>query len=101
MSDLEATYRTRHESVLEPLAKRLEVYLQDHFKSFRRIDRIGARAKSVDRFLGKAGKQVNGSPKYTEPLSQIQDHIPSLAPTLPRGYHLTRFVHAPRLVELG
>lgn len=75
MSDLEATYRTRHESVLVPLAKRLEVYLQDHFKSFRRIDRIGARAKSVDRFLGKASKQVNGSPKYTEPLSQIQDQI--------------------------
>ena len=76
MSDLESTYRDRHQSVLVPLAERLESHLHQLFKKrFKRIDRISARAKAVDRFVQKAMKQVDGRAKYTAPLSQIQDQI--------------------------
>jgi ppGpp synthetase/RelA/SpoT-type nucleotidyltranferase len=40
-----------------------------------RIDRISARAKSIDRFLQKAGKEEHGTLKYTNPLAEIQDQI--------------------------
>ena len=40
-----------------------------------RVDRITARAKSVDRFVAKAEKTENGIPKYSEPLKQIQDQV--------------------------
>ena len=63
MSDLESTYRERHESVLVPLAGRLAVHLGEHFKRFKRIDRISARAKAVDRFVQKAAKQARWTRK--------------------------------------
>jgi ppGpp synthetase/RelA/SpoT-type nucleotidyltranferase len=75
MKDLEAEYRHRYDAVLVPVAKRLESYLANHFRSFPRVDRVSARAKSVDRFLAKSRKQAEGMPKYTEPLAQIQDQI--------------------------
>ncbi len=75
MSDIESTYRTRHNEVLTPLAKRLEDYLRTHFQTFKRIDRIAARAKAIDRFVAKATKVENGQPRYSEPLEQIQDQI--------------------------
>jgi hypothetical protein len=40
-----------------------------------RIDRITARAKDVKSFVAKAKNQIDGKPKYTEPLSQIQDQL--------------------------
>jgi len=75
MDDIEALYRQRHDSVLVPLAMRLESYLRDQLRSATRIDRVAARAKSVDRFVAKAKKQVADKPKYTDPLSQIQDQV--------------------------
>ena len=75
MSDIETAYRTRHAEVLIPLAKRLEEYLRTHFQSFKRIDRVVARAKAISRFVAKATKTEDGRPKYSEPLEQIQDQI--------------------------
>jgi putative GTP pyrophosphokinase len=49
--------------------------LREIFHAVPRIDRITARAKSIDRFLVKAQTVVDGKRKYSEPLRQIQDQI--------------------------
>ncbi len=74
--NLEETYSRRFEDVLVPVAERLEADLKRQLNGFSHIDRICARAKSVDRFLEKAQKQkAPGIPKYSHPLIQIQDQI--------------------------
>jgi ppGpp synthetase/RelA/SpoT-type nucleotidyltranferase len=75
MTTLEELFAWRRERVLVPLAGRIETHLKTLFESFPRIDRISARAKSVDRFIGKAMKQENEKPKYDDPLNQIQDQV--------------------------
>jgi putative GTP pyrophosphokinase len=75
MTSLKETYTLRREKVLVPLAARIEDHLKNLFGSLARIDRISARAKSVDRFLGKAAKVEDGKPKYEDPLNQIQDQV--------------------------
>lgn len=75
MTTLEETFSVRRERVLMPLAERIQTHLESLFADFPRIDRISARAKSVDRFVGKAMKQENGKPKYEDPLNQIQDQV--------------------------
>lgn len=74
-SALAAEYANRYDHVLVRLAASLreliEGYLHDQF----RIDRITARAKAVDRFVQKAATLDRGQPKYSEPLTQIQDQI--------------------------
>ena len=75
MSSLKDTYSERREGFLQKLAERLEIHLEECLASNTRIDRICARAKSVDRFLQKALKQENGKPKYSDPLDQIYDQI--------------------------
>jgi ppGpp synthetase/RelA/SpoT-type nucleotidyltranferase len=75
MTSLKETYTLRREKVLVPLAARIEDHLKDLFGSIARIDRISARAKSVDRFLGKAAKLEDGKLKYEDPLNQIQDQV--------------------------
>lgn len=72
---LEATYRKRFDEVLGRLAQEIEKQLRDYMTGEPHIDRITARAKSVDRFIAKAGTTNNGRPKYTEPLEQIQDQV--------------------------
>lgn len=68
-------YTERHEKVLVPLALSLEEHIRDLLSGVERVDRIGARAKSVPRFLAKAEKLDEGKPKYADPLHQIQDQI--------------------------
>src|ERR1700677_1152896 len=75
MTNLKEAYTLRREKVLVPLAARIEDHLKNLFASLGRIDRISARAKSVDRFLGKAAKVEDGKPKYEDPLNQIQDQV--------------------------
>jgi putative GTP pyrophosphokinase len=75
MTSLKETYTLRREKVLVPLAARIEDHLKNLFGSLARIDRVSARAKSVDRFLGKAAKLEDGKPKYEDPLNQIQDQV--------------------------
>lgn len=75
MSTLREVFALRRERVLVSLAERIENHLKSLFSGFPRIDRISARAKSVDRFVGKATKQENGKPKYDDPLNQIQDQV--------------------------
>lgn len=68
-------YRERRETVLVKLAENLTKHLQEILAGQARIDRISSRAKDVDRFVKKAAAVVDGQPKYTDPLSQIQDQI--------------------------
>lgn len=75
MTMLEATFALRRDRVLLPLAGRIEAHLKTLFEGFPRIDRISARAKSVDRFVAKAMKKENGKAKYDDPLNQIQDQV--------------------------
>jgi putative GTP pyrophosphokinase len=75
MTTLEEVFAHRRDHVLVPLAERIEDYLKELFTGFLRIDRISARAKSVDRFMGKAKKLDNGKAKYDDPLNQIQDQV--------------------------
>src|SRR5580698_572290 len=75
MTALQAAYEERFMQMLQPLAQRLEAYLRDIFGSHKRIDRISVRPKSIDRFVTKANKTVDGKAKYDDPLNQIQDQI--------------------------
>lgn len=75
MMDLREQYTRRYEHALVPMAKLLENHLKDNLKGLTRIDRIAARAKSIDRFMNKAAKETDGRLKYSDPLSQIQDQI--------------------------
>lgn len=75
MNALEAAYEERFNRTLRPLAQRLEAFLKDIFGTYKRIDRISVRAKSLERFIKKANKACEGKPKYSDPLNQIQDQI--------------------------
>ncbi len=72
---LERDYQARFDQVLRPLANNIQNQLSEYLKDVPRIDRVSARAKSVDRFLGKANAKVDGGAKYVEPLAQIQDQV--------------------------
>jgi putative GTP pyrophosphokinase len=76
MPELREEYAARFTSILEPLATRLQEYLQQLVAGFPRIDRVSVRTKSVESFVRKAAKRErNDAPKYSEPLSEIQDQI--------------------------
>jgi putative GTP pyrophosphokinase len=75
MSSLRDVYETRRKQILLVLATHLEAHLHNVFDGYQRIDRISVRAKSVDRFVAKAEKEIDGKPKYDDPLAQIQDQL--------------------------
>lgn len=68
-------YESRYSNYLIDLAVRLEKHLIDNLTGEKRIDRVTARAKSPNRFIGKAGKIEKDQRKYSDPLRQIQDQI--------------------------
>jgi len=73
--NLERIYRARHEAVLVRLAESLRKHISELIEGQPRIDRVAARAKSLERFLAKARAVEDGQPKYDEPLAQIQDQV--------------------------
>lgn len=74
--ELLAEYKARRDAILAPLADSLSEHLRDNLGRLPRIDRIGARAKSPDRFLAKASKaRDDGGRKYEHPFEQIQDLV--------------------------
>lgn len=67
--------KIRAESIL-PASKNLQEYLESILHNFTRIDRISVRAKSESSFNNKSQKKLDdGSLKYTDPYTQIQDII--------------------------
>lgn len=75
MNNLRDIYVHRYKQSLEPLATRLHDYLRELFADCPRIDRITARAKTIDSFIKKAEQTQNSKPKYTDAINQIQDQI--------------------------
>jgi putative GTP pyrophosphokinase len=75
MTRLLENYRRRHDTVLKPVATAVEGHLREIFGNVPRIDRVTARAKSIERFMAKADTKVRGRKKYSEPLQQIQDEM--------------------------
>jgi putative GTP pyrophosphokinase len=75
MTSLRDAYAAKRQNMLVHLADRLEGYLKSVFESYPRIDRVTVRAKGIDRFVEKAEKQIEGKPKYDDPLNQIQDQL--------------------------
>ena len=75
MSRLAEAYQRRFDAVLTPIATALEQHLREIFDREPRVERVTARAKSVERFLSKAETVVDGKKKYSEPLRQIQDQL--------------------------
>lgn len=75
MTNLRSAYELRHQLVLRDLATRLEQHVLDIFSDHPRIDRISARPKSIERFIGKANTLLGDDLKYDDPLEQIQDQI--------------------------
>ena len=71
-----AECRARYAAILAPLAGKLHSHLQEAFTGIPRIDRVSARAKNPERFLGKALKRRgDGALKYDHPFEQIQDLV--------------------------
>jgi len=75
-------YGIRYEKQLKPVASALEAYLHEIVRGQPRIDRVVARAKDPSRFLAKAAKIENDVPKYSDPLTEIQDQIAARIVTL-------------------
>jgi putative GTP pyrophosphokinase len=77
MNNLKEAYIEKYQKFLLPSAKRLEPLLKELLIGVQRIDNICTRAKSVDRFLGKATKtdDSSGNLKYEFPLDEIQDQV--------------------------
>jgi putative GTP pyrophosphokinase len=75
VNDLEKAYRQRAKAVLPSVASAIEAQLRDYLAGEPRIDRVSARVKSVDSFMKKAWTEVEGKPKYADPLRQVQDQI--------------------------
>lgn len=75
MGTIREDYTKRYNEALTRIAKCLEEELKENLTGTQHIDRVSARAKSIDRFVAKAEKIENGKPKYDSPLSQIQDQI--------------------------
>jgi putative GTP pyrophosphokinase len=73
--DLADKYAKRLERHLRPMRQGLESFVKDQVRDCPRIDRVMARVKDLDRFLEKAGREVDGEPKYLDPLNEIQDQI--------------------------
>jgi putative GTP pyrophosphokinase len=68
-------YKERYDNFLVSLAEAIECHIKDNLKGVARIDRVSGRAKSINSFVVKAEKKVDGVKKYSDPLNQIQDQI--------------------------
>lgn len=72
---LDKAYKRRYDLNLVRLASALESHIEDCLNGQVRIDRITARAKSIESFLKKASVVVGEVSKYEKPLEEIQDQI--------------------------
>lgn len=76
MTDITTIFIERRARFLDPVAEELEILIADYLDGTPHIDRVSARAKTVDRFITKSEKKdKDGSLKYDDPLSQIQDQV--------------------------
>jgi len=81
MSTLASQYTERFNVFLKPIAAELEAFLAPIFSDKAFVCRVATRPKAIDSFLDKAERTEDGTPKYTDPLNQIQDQIGALIVT--------------------
>jgi len=72
---LREEYICRYDTHLKSIASKILEKLTIELEGIPRIDRITARVKDPDSFLKKSLKKEDDSPRYTDPLIQIQDQI--------------------------
>lgn len=71
-----AEFRRRYDTHLPAVATKLQELIHGYLSGIRHVDRVSARAKDPGRFATKARKIAeDGTPKYSFPLTQIQDQI--------------------------
>lgn len=75
MMTIRDEYKERYDKYLVNISSALEAHIRDNLKGLPRIDRVNARAKTIDSFVGKAEKEIDGEKKYSDPIHQIQDQI--------------------------
>lgn len=75
INNIREQYEERYNKYLVKMAEDVEALLKDLFGDTPRIDRIVARAKSIDRFVEKANINDNNGIRYSDPLNQIQDQV--------------------------
>lgn len=74
-NDILKKYSTNYEQYLKDLIIELEDQVLDCVEGSPRIDRVVARVKSIESFMNKALKMENGTFKYKNPFTEIQDQI--------------------------
>lgn len=72
---LQSVYSNNRAKYLIRISERLECLLKEYVADESRIDRVSARAKSLESFMVKAKKRINGHLIYKTPLVEIQDQI--------------------------
>lgn len=75
---LQSQFAALRDQHLKLMATELQAHIEEllHDEGVARIDRVSARAKEVDSFVRKSEKEnEDGTPKYSNPLVQIQDQI--------------------------
>jgi putative GTP pyrophosphokinase len=93
--ELQAVYTNRYKNFLVPLASKLEENITSITIKYPRIDRVCARAKSIDSFMQKAKKIKDDNYKYLNPIDEIQDQIGARIIT----YFISDLVPICKLVE--
>jgi len=82
VTDLIHSYTARFNSELKRAAIGLDSFLEDTFRGEDSVCFIRTRAKSIARFMKKAERiEGDGSPRYDDPINQIQDQIGGLIVT--------------------
>lgn len=81
MTTLQDTYTDRFKNFLEPVANEIELFLDDLLGQHSAVCSIKARPKGIVSFLEKAERKQDATPRYTDPLNQIQDQVGALVTT--------------------
>ena len=81
MTSLRDAYAERFTTFLEPAANGIEEFLDELLGDHPSVCSVATRAKEIQSFLDKAEREDNGTPKYSDPLNQIQDQIGALITT--------------------
>ncbi len=81
MTTLREKYTERFNTFLTPAAEGIEEFLEEVLGQNSAVCSVKTRPKGIDSFVEKAERQDDGTPRYSDPLNQIQDQIGALVTT--------------------
>ncbi|WP_437186739.1 GTP pyrophosphokinase [Planctomicrobium sp. SH668] len=81
MTTLQEEYTQRFRNFLTPAAKGIEEFLEEVLGQHSGVCSVKTRPKGMESFLEKAGRKNGETPRYSDPLNQIQDQIGALVTT--------------------